>query len=201
MPILSLHELKRRLYDKTIEKEEQLIVTPILDKEKQITNSGIDLRISNQFIVFKPENISHFNVGEVDHNNIRKFQSHVIVPFHEKFILHPKTLVLGSTLEYISMPRNCWGLLEGRSSWARLGLIIATASSIDAGYKGCITLELTNLGNLPICLYPGLRIGQLILSDTTSVELYKEDNKYFVQIGPEFSKIQDDDDIKIFTRK
>ncbi|MBC8390767.1 MAG: dCTP deaminase [Actinobacteria bacterium] len=205
MAILNIREINKRLYNPEIEKE-RLTVTPILNPKVQIEGPGIDLRLSNQFIVFNPEHIPYFNIGNLNRKqivkDIRKYQSHVIVPFHQSFILHPKTIVLASTLEYISMPTDIEGTLEGRSSWARLGLIIATACAIDPGFKGCITLELTNLGNLPLRLYPGIRLAKLILSETSSPSDYKPQNKkYFCQIGPEFSKIHLDKELKIFTRK
>lgn len=198
MAILDFSEITQRLYS-DIDVRKKLYVTPILNKEKQINNNGIDLRLSNQFIVFRPENISHYDLKDMDPSLIRKFQKHISIPFFKKFVLHPKTLVLASTLEYVSLPEDVWGLLEGRSSFARLGLIIATASSIDPGYKGCITLELTNLGNLPLCLYPGIRIGQLIFS-TTSFDFKNKPKptKYDYQVGPEFCKIHEDSDLSIF---
>ena len=205
MSTLNIKEIKKRLYKTKID-EKRLIVTPILNLKDQVDGPGIDLRLSNQFIVFNPENIPYFNIGNLDHRQInkqiRKYQSHVIVPFHQSFILHPKTIVLASTLEYISMPTDIEGTLEGRSSWARLGLIIATACAIDPGFKGCITLELNNLGNIPISLYPGIRLAKLILTETISKSKYNPKNKkYFCQIGPEFSKIHLDKELKIFTRK
>lgn len=199
MAVLNKDEIRNRLNNIKLPADEKLVVTPLLDSDRQINTSGIDLRLSNQFIVFRPENISNFDVKELSKPTIRKFQKHIVIPFFKDFILHPHTLVLASTLEFISIPLDTWGLLEGRSSWARLGLIIATASAIDPGYKGCITLELSNLGDLPIHLYPGLRIGQLILNKTEKQNVYdKKNRKYFASIGPEFSKIHEDPDVKIF---
>lgn len=198
MSILNKNEID--YYLEHTKREKRLIITPILNKEMQIDGPGIDLRLSNQFIVFKPENISHFDLKKINNKEIRRFQSHSVVPFFKDFVLHPKTLVLAATFEYIALPNNLSGTLEGRSSWARLGLIIATACSIDPGYKGCITLELTNLGDLPLHLYPGMRIAKLILSETTSESEYNELNrKYFCQIGPEFSKANQDDELKLIT--
>ncbi|HDK26887.1 MAG TPA: dCTP deaminase [Candidatus Atribacteria bacterium] len=205
MSTLNKKEILNRLKEKN--DAVKLIVTPILDRINQIGASGVDLRLSNQFIVFNPEHIPYFNIGNQKNSaslkinmQIRKYQNHVIVPFHQSFILHPKTVVLGSTLEYISMPLDIEGTLEGRSSWARLGLIIATACAIDPGYKGCITLELTNLGNIPIKLYPGIRIAKLILRETSSLsENYDNKRKYYCQIGPEFSKIHLDEELEIFS--
>lgn len=200
MATLNKNELIKRLSTKT-PKVNRLVVTPILDLKQQIEGPGIDLRLSNQFIVFKSENTPHINIATLDDYNIKKVQSEVVVPFGESFILHPKTLVLASTLEYISMPHDLSGTLEGRSSWARLGLIIATACAIDPGFKGCITLELTNLGNLPLYLYPGIRLAKLILMETTSPTEYEgSGKKYYCQIGPEFSKAHKDPDLDFFSK-
>jgi dCTP deaminase len=199
MSVLNKSQIEERLYSSNLAPDKQLVVTPILDKSNQITVTGIDVRLSNQFILFRPEDISHFKLKNLDKNVIRKFQRHLVVPFFKEFILHPNTLVLAATLEYLSMPNDLWALLEGRSSWARLGLIIATACSIDPGYKGVITLELSNLGKLPIHLYPGIRIGQLIFQETNGdVEYDSQKRKYYVQIGPEFSKINEDKEIGFF---
>lgn len=181
--------------------KKSLVVTPILNLEKQISSPGIDLRLSNQFIVFKAENISLLDIRKnLTNQTIRKYQKEVVVPFDQPFILHPKTLVLGSTFEYVSMPEDLEGELEGRSSWARLGLIVATACAIDPCFKGCITLELTNLGNQPLYLYPGIRIAKLILRETKSSSIYEKDvRKYFCQIGPEFSKLHEDKEIDYFS--
>lgn len=200
MAVLNKEKIISRLYNSEVIDSHKLIITPILDEKHQIGSCGIDLRLSNHFIVFKTEDMSHFDLGKPDQSKIRKLQRHVVVPFKKSFILQPNTLVLASTFEYISLPTDLWGLLEGRSSWARLGLIIATACSIDPGYKGCITLELTNLGKLPIHLYPGFRICQLILN-TMEEPVVSADRttKYDFQIGPEFSKISEDPEIKFFT--
>src|SRR5262245_36425801 len=80
----------------------------------------------------------------------------------EPFILHPGEFVLGSTLERVSLPDDVVGRLDGKSSLGRLGLLIhSTAGFIDPGWDGHVTLELSNVANLPITIYPGMKIGQL----------------------------------------
>jgi deoxycytidine triphosphate deaminase len=196
MSVLNKKEILKRL--KSDDSNQRLIITPILDEKNQLDGPGVDLRLSNQFTIFRMENISHINVGDTREFKIGKVQREVVIPFGKTLILHPKTLVLGSTLEYVAMPKDLVGTLEGRSSWARLGLLIATACAIDPGFKGCITLELSNLGNLPLYLIPGIRLAKLILSPTTSASNYSKKRKYFSQIGPEFSKASQDKDLKIF---
>ena len=82
----------------------------------------------------------------------------------EPFILHPGEFVLGTTLERVAIPDDLVGRLEGKSSLGRLGLLIhSTAGFVDAGFAGNLTLELSNVANLPITLYPGMKIGQISL--------------------------------------
>ena len=93
----------------------------------------------------------------------------VEVPLDGCFLLHPGEFVLGSTLERVAVPNNLVARVEGKSSLGRLGLVIhSTAGFIDAGFDGHVTLELANLANLPITLYPGMKIGQISFITMTS---------------------------------
>jgi dCTP deaminase len=86
----------------------------------------------------------------------------VEVPAGDPFILHPGEFVLGSTLERVRLPDDLVARLEGKSSLGRLGLLIhSTAGYVDPGWDGFLTLELSNVANLPITIYPGMKIGQL----------------------------------------
>jgi dCTP deaminase len=88
---------------------------------------------------------------------------HEYVPFGKSIVLHPQKFVLGCTLEYVRVPEGHVAYVIGRSSWGRLGLVVATAIGIHPGYSGCITLELRNLGETPIVLYPGQTIAQVFV--------------------------------------
>ncbi len=185
------------------DRKDALYITPQLDLES-IGDIGIDLRLSNQFIVFNADSLCHIDFLDSSEGKerIRKYQKYVVVPPNKPFILHPNTLVLGSTLEFVSMPNNHSGSIDGRSSWARHGLIIATACAIDPGFKGTITLELTNLGESPLYLYPGVRVIQLFLENlgNKARDYSKGCRKYRVQVGPEFSKIHDDREMPILRK-
>lgn len=177
--------------------EDRLVVSPILDKEIQLGQIGIDLRLSNQFITFRIENINAIDRDLLGNKEkLKSIQTEIIVPFGTPFYLHPGSMVLGATFEYICLPQSLEASIEGRSSWARLGLIIATAVTIEPGFKGCITLELANISEVPITLYPGIRIGQLICRNTCSSTFYIN-KKYIIPIGPEFSRIHQDKDSEI----
>jgi dCTP deaminase len=85
------------------------------------------------------------------------------VPFGERFVLHPGNFVLAVTLEWLRLPADLAGYVVGKSSWGRRGLIIATATGVHPSFTGCLTLELANVGELPIAIYPGMEICQIFL--------------------------------------
>ena len=94
---------------------------------------------------------------------LKQKHQRVDVPFGRSFLLHPGSLVLVPTLEWVTLPPTLQGVVTARSSWAREGLNIASASIINPKYRGIITLELANFGEIPISLRPGLRIAQVAL--------------------------------------
>ena len=118
----------------------QLIVSPILSK-KQISEASIDVRLGNQFIVFRAHRFGIFAPMGLENNDPRNIQERQIMKFGEHFVLHPGVLILGSTFEYLALPNDLECQVEGRSSWARMGLQIATASSVEPGFKGVVTLD------------------------------------------------------------
>jgi dCTP deaminase len=85
------------------------------------------------------------------------------VPFGKTFVLHPRSFVLAVTLEWLRIPQSLAGMVTGKSSWGRRGLIIETAPGVHPGFSGCLTLELSNVGEIPIAISPGTEICQLFL--------------------------------------
>ncbi len=130
----------------------------------------------------------------------RRIQERQIISFGERLVLHPGVLVLACTFEYVWIPGDLECQVEGRSSWARLGLQVATASSVEPGFKGVITLELSNVATVPLTLMPGIRIAQLIFRNVEpSVKRpYGDNRKYLCPIGPEFSRLHEDYDWNTF---
>ena len=120
--------------------------------------SSLDVRVDRYFRVFRNSRYPFIDV-KVQQEDLTEV---VEVPEDEAFILHPGEFVLGSTLERVTLPDDLVARLEGKSSLGRLGLLIhSTAGFIDAGWDGHVTLELSNVANLPITIYPGMKIGQL----------------------------------------
>ena len=122
--------------------------------------SSIDVRLDRYFRVFNNSRYTH-----IDPATQQDDLTALVEPKDdEPFVLHPGEFVLGSTLEVVTLPADLAGRLEGKSSLGRLGLLThSTAGFIDPGFTGHITLELSNVANLPIILWPGMKIGQLCL--------------------------------------
>jgi dCTP deaminase len=120
--------------------------------------SSIDVRLDRYFRVFENHRYPHIDPAE-DQPELTRM---VAPESDEPFILHPGEFVLGSTYEVVSLPDDVAARLEGKSSLGRLGLLThSTAGFIDPGFSGHVTLELANVANLPIKLWPGMKIGQL----------------------------------------
>ncbi|NLV79661.1 MAG: dCTP deaminase [Rhodococcus sp.] len=152
--------------------------------------SSVDVRLDSLFRVFNNTRYTHIDPAKQQD----ELTSLVEVPSNEPFVLHPGEFVLGSTMERCSLPADLAGRLEGKSSLGRLGLLThSTAGFIDPGFDGHITLELSNVANLPIILWPGMKIGQLCLFRLTSPAEFPYGSaavgsKYQGQRGPTPSK-------------
>jgi len=122
--------------------------------------SSIDVRLDRLFRVFNNHLYTHIDPAERQDD----LTAEVRVERGEAFVLHPGEFVLASTLEVITLGDQLAGRLEGKSSLGRLGLLThSTAGFIDPGFSGHVTLELSNVANLPIKLWPGMKIGQLCI--------------------------------------
>src|SRR3979411_1860533 len=127
--------------------------------------SSIDVRVDRYFRVFHNARYPFIDVKQPQ----EELTEEVEIQGDQPFILHPGEFVLGSTLERVSLPDDLVARLEGKSSLGRLGLLIhSTAGFIDPGWDGHVTLELSNVANLPITLYPRMKIGQISFIQMTS---------------------------------
>jgi len=163
----------------------RLIITPLLDSNEVLGASSVDVRLGNEFILMRRQNFANLDISDkkvID--NIQHYQERIKLNYQQPFILHPYQLVIGSTLEYVSVPPGLMCYVIGKSSWGRMGLIIATATKVDPGFKGCITLEIVNQGEVPLTLYPGVPIAQLVFHTAVGKSSY--DGRYEYPTGPEF---------------
>ena len=147
------------LSDRTIKEEiaaGRLVFDPY--DEALVQPSSVDMRVDRSFRVFNNSRYPYIDVREPMEN----LTELVTVEDEEPFVLHPGEFVLGQTLERVRLPDDLVARLEGKSSLGRLGLLIhSTAGFIDPGWDGHVTLELSNVANLPITIYVGMKIGQL----------------------------------------
>lgn len=163
MPALDQAAIKKRL------KKGDLYVSPILDWKDQIGTVSIDLRLGNVAFTARARGVSEVNPEayrkQEGHHDLMRARKQKLdrydVPFHSPLLIHPGQLTLVPTLEWVDLPGDLMGYVTARSMWAREGLSIATATLINPGYSGIITLELANLGQIPVRLFPGMRIAQM----------------------------------------
>ncbi len=152
--------------------------------------SSIDLHVDSLFRTFHNHRYPFIDVKK----EMEGLTEMVEVKPEEAFILHPGEFVLGSTMEYVKLPHDLVARLEGKSSLGRLGLLIhSTAGYVDPGFEGHLTLELSNVANLPITIYPEMKIGQISFFRLTSEAenpygSKKLGSKYQGQRGPTASR-------------
>jgi dCTP deaminase len=133
--------------------------------ESCVQPASVDLRLDNTFLVFRHTSKAYIDLAK-DLDGLTEI---VRAPEGEPFMLHPGEFVLGSTLEKVTLPDDIVGRLEGKSSLGRLGLLThVTAGFCDPGFSGYLTLELSNVSNLPITLYKGMRVGQISFFNMTT---------------------------------
>jgi dCTP deaminase len=161
-----------------------VVIDPL--DEDAIQPSSVDLCVDRYFRVFRNDTTPYIDPKEPQED----LTELVEVGDGGSFILHPGEFVLGSTLERVALGTDIVARLEGKSSLGRLGLLIhSTAGFVDAGWDGHLTLELSNVANLPIAIYPGMKIGQISFLRMTSPASApygskKTGSKYQGQRGP-----------------
>jgi dCTP deaminase len=202
--ILSDRDIRRLIQQGRIK------ISPDLDWDAQLRPASLDIRLSSKFRVFKhtstpyidPRDKTTFeNLTTVTDVSDDSGEEQPLLPHlpdgPRAFVVHPGEFILGSTEEYIELPDDLCVRIDGRSSLGRLGIVIhSTAGHINPGFKGTLTLEITNIGMVPVLLYPGMRICQFVFEtlsspvETTYTE--KTDSKYTGQTDPGASKLTQD---------
>src|SRR5271156_1205127 len=171
--------------------EGKIKISPELPPE-QIGSCSVDFKLGNEFNVFEHSRNAYIDLRES--KGIEGLMQSVMVPAGESFILQPREFVLAITEETLELDDDVLGRLEGRSSLGRIGIIVhGTAGLFDPGWAGNATLELSNLGRMPVALYPGMRICSFTfeqLSSRVAVPYGKKaGNKYSGQDRPLASKL------------
>jgi dCTP deaminase len=187
--ILSDGDILRRL------EAGDLVIDPIDDIDMQVQPASVDLRLGEEFLEFQRTNIPCIHPNREE--EVGDYVQETIVNEGDEFILHPGDFVLGTTKERVDIPADLIAHVQGRSSLGRLAVVVhATAGIVDPGYRGQITLELSNLGTAPVALSPGMRVSQLIFTELSAPAERPygsdRDSKYQNQSGPQASRIGSD---------
>lgn len=140
-----------------------LVITPRpnLAELEASGSASIDLRLGTWLVTLRQSRMTHLSMDK-QAPAAQLTKTHY-VSFGKEYVLHPGNFVLSTTLEWLRIPKELAAYVTGRSSWGRRGLIIATATGVHPGFTGCLTLELSNVGELPIAITPGMTICQLFL--------------------------------------
>jgi len=161
------------------EKEEAsdpLIIAPapnLEDLAKQGAGA-VDLRLGTWFLSLRQSRMPYLDVALSDADQCLQLCKYHYVRFGESYYLHPGSFVLGTTLEWMRIPKNLFGSVAGKSTVGRRGMVIATATAVHPGFTGCVSLELANIGEIPIRIRPGMLVCQLSLYLVDFVEQSKE---------------------------
>lgn len=165
MSMLSTSAIRNRLRQPDLAK--RLVISPLLDEEAQARpgQAAVDVRLGFHFCLVTASKFSAINEfeGDLQQSSFRALYRREFVPLGGKIVIHPHQFLLAQTLEYIRLPPDLMAFVIGRSTWGRLGLIVATAVGVHPGFAGNLTLELRNLGETPLTLVPGQTIAQLFI--------------------------------------
>jgi len=161
-----------------------LVITPLFDKDKALDSDSVDLRLGAYFLLPRALPEAYYCP---DGKTATSLHVKVHVPLGQYLVVPAHQTVLGSTLEFIKLPYDASGEILTKSSVARTFIVVETAPWIHPEYRGCLTLEIANVSNTPVLLYPGRPIGQLILLHVARAlePNRKIDSTYFGPIHPE----------------
>jgi dCTP deaminase len=162
----------------------EIVIEPILDSE-QIDEISIDLRLGNSFGEFKTARMSHIDPARIQKDYLDYLDFVTLECMNDVYYLQPKQFVLAQTFEYIALPDDVSGHLEGKSSVARQGLTVhAAAGLVDPGFTGHLVFELLNAGQMPLKLCPFMRVAKISFDRCTKTRGYTEKKGTFrMQIG------------------
>lgn len=140
--------------------------SPLGISASQVGPASLDVRLGRWFLVIQQSKRGVIDLTKNDPAGIEEIDGkYYYVPFRKEFIVHPGRFVLGCTLEWLRFPNNIGGYITGKSSLGRRGLVIETAAGVQPGFCGTLTLEIANVGEVPIAVTPGMRIAQLFFHE------------------------------------
>jgi dCTP deaminase len=200
--VLSRKEILSRMRDLEVGHERSLVITPLVNENDIFDADSVDLRLGSHFLLPKTLDQPFFSP---DRSSATSLHIHVHVPLGQFLVVPAHQTILGATLEFIKLPSDVSGQVLTKSSVARTFIVVETAPWIHPQYRGCLTLEIANVSNTPVLLYPGRLICQLILmriapfpdpkeqtlGEKEPTAESKPDKHYFGPVYPEAPKFND----------
>ncbi len=190
-------EITDRLFEPDIDR--RLVITPLLDRDSRIQKNTISLSLGTKYIVTKSTRYAAIDPLSLKKVDVEEILEKIELEFSGKLVLRPGQMVLAGTFEYISLPNDIAAQVGPRSTYGRLALMPATATFVHPGWRGCLTLELVNVGTDSIVIYPRMEVAQLMLQYYRG-NSQKLETKYKLAIGPEFPKVWEDKNIDKLNR-
>jgi dCTP deaminase len=190
LAVLSKDQILTRL-NRPVTEDDSHVISPLLQARSAFDSDSVDLRLGTHFLLPRVPPQPFFYPGaeasKLGHHRVHiPLGRYLVVPAHET--------VLGATMEFIKLPYDVSGQILTKSSVARMFVVIETAPWIHPGYRGCLTLEIANVSNTPLLLYPGRLVAQLILFDVSGAKpLDRQSGTYMGPVYPEAPKFRDPD--------
>ena len=182
---------------------QKLVVAPLLEPDEQLRDdqASIDIRLGSQFVLTQASaygeldeypKLDEFSAKDESASlpNLLRLYQELYIPIGDSLVVHPHQFVLATSFEYLRLPPNLMAFVVGRSTWGRLGLVVATAIGVHPLFAGTLTFEIRNLGESPLRLYPGERIAQLFFQWVdVDPEQASKPGRYVASVSP-FPKLK-----------
>lgn len=169
-----------------------IVPEPSLDELKHSGEASVSLRLGRWFLSVRQSNETYIEAFSGSPDKIQRISKQYFIPFGGEFILHPGRFVLAATLEWLRLPTCYTAFVVGKSSLGRRGIIIETAAGVHPAFSGCLTLEIANVGELPVALAPGQTICQLFVHSMDG-ELGSSKTAHAGQRKPRLGQMKIDD--------
>ena len=168
-----------------------IVPQPDLDAVERSGEASVSLRLGRWFTTLKQSRETHLEVTPSEQSPEIRISKSYFIPFGDNYVLHPGRFVLGCSLEWVRLPARYAAFVVGKSSLGRRGIIIETASGVHPGFSGCITLEIANVGEVPVKLCAGMQICQLFFHNVEGT-VGRAQTSFAGQRKPRIGQLRDD---------
>lgn len=172
-----------------------IVPTPDTKLLEASGEASVSLRLGRWFQTFRQSSETHISVLAPDDTRENRIAKRYFAPFGASFVLHPGRFVLASTMEWVRLPKNYAAFVVGKSKLGRRGIVIETAAGVHPGFTGCLTLEIANVGEVPVKLVAGMLICQLFFHSVDG-NMSASDTKLAGQRKPRLGQMGEDATLK-----